>query len=214
MAGYLAGAPAPTQLSRPQRPRPSGSVGRTQRRVQCAASLKLQSFEERPRVVRARAVQADPVKSPAAAPKVSAPRLTIRGVHHVALICENLEWSMDFYCGLLGLEINPDRPDSKLPYRGAWLWIGTEMIHLMELPNPDPLVGRPEHGGRDRHFCIGLDDLDVLVSALEAAGVPYTRSKSGRAAVFFRDPDSNTIEAVETDWGTWRREGPSAEDRE
>lgn len=100
------------------------------------------------------------------------------------------------------------------PRRGAWLWIGTEMIHLMELPNPDPLVGRPEHGGRDRHFCIGLDDLDVLVSALEAAGVPYTRSKSGRAAVFFRDPDSNTIEAVETDWGTWRREGPSAEDRE
>jgi hypothetical protein len=37
-----------------------------------------------------------------------------------------------------GLEINPDRPNDKLPYRGAWLWIGPEMIHLMELPNPDP----------------------------------------------------------------------------
>lgn len=62
---------------------------------------------------------------------------------------------MDFYTGLLGLEVNPDRPDKKLPYRGAWLWIGPEMIHLMELPNPDPLTGRPEHGGRDRHFCVG-----------------------------------------------------------
>lgn len=37
-----------------------------------------------------------------------------------------------------GLEVNPDRPHDKLPYRGAWLWIGPEMIHLMELPNPDP----------------------------------------------------------------------------
>jgi catechol 2,3-dioxygenase-like lactoylglutathione lyase family enzyme len=76
-------------------------------------------------------------------------------VHHVALLCDSLERSMDFYCGTLGLEVNPDRPDGKLPYRGAWLWIGPEMIHLMELHNPDPLDGRPEHGGRDRHFCIG-----------------------------------------------------------
>lgn len=43
-----------------------------------------------------------------------------------------------------GLEINPDRPHNKLPYRGAWLWVGNEMIHLMELPNPDPLTNRPE----------------------------------------------------------------------
>ena len=28
-------------------------------------------------------------------------------------------------------QINPDRPHNKLPYRGAWLWIGPEMIHLM-----------------------------------------------------------------------------------
>jgi hypothetical protein len=92
----------------------------------------------------------------------------------VALLCANLERSLAFYQGVLGrcsfilvilrccvgaasgrvqmistpaltgLEINPDRPHDKLPYRGAWLWIGPEMIHLMELPNPDPLSGRPE----------------------------------------------------------------------
>ncbi len=30
-------------------------------------------------------------------------------------------------------------------------------IHLMELPNPDPTAPeqRPEHGGRDRHICVG-----------------------------------------------------------
>ena len=47
-------------------------------------------------------------------------------------------------CSFAGLEENPDRPHHKLPYRGAWLWIGPEMIHLMELPDPDPKDNRPE----------------------------------------------------------------------
>jgi len=35
---------------------------------------------------------------------------------------------------------------------------GNDMIHLMELPNPDPteLAARPEHGGRDRHMYAAL----------------------------------------------------------
>jgi len=123
----------------------------------------------------------------------------IQGVHHVAIICENLERSMAFYGDLLGLEINPERPEDKLPYRGAWLWIGPEMIHLMELPNPDCAHAefRPTHGGRDRHFCIGVERLGPLTEALEREGIAYTASKSGRPAIFFRDPDCNTLEVVE-----------------
>lgn len=52
----------------------------------------------------------------------------------------------------------------------------------------DPLTGRPEHGGRDRHFCVGVASIEPLVEKLEAAGVSYTKSMSGRAALFFRDP--------------------------
>ena len=129
-------------------------------------------------------------------------KILFHGMHHVGLLCENLERSMEFYMGVLGLEINQDRPDDKLPYRGAWLWIGPEMIHLMELPNPDPIEGRPEHGGRDRHFCVGVEDIGPLEERLKQAGVSYTRSKSGRAAIFFRDPDMNCLECVELE--SWR----------
>ncbi|PNW78161.1 hypothetical protein CHLRE_10g466500v5 [Chlamydomonas reinhardtii] len=129
-------------------------------------------------------------------------KVDFKGVHHVALLCSNLERALEFYQGILGLEINPERPHSKLPYRGAWLWIGPEMIHLMELPNPDPLTGRPEHGGRDRHFCVGVASIEPLVEKLEAAGVSYTKSMSGRAALFFRDPDMNCLECVEME--SWR----------
>ncbi|KAG4141381.1 hypothetical protein ERO13_D06G072800v2 [Gossypium hirsutum] len=116
------------------------------------------------------------------------------GIHHVGILCENLERSLDFYQNILGLEINEARPHDKLPYRGAWLWVGSEMIHLMELPNPDPLIGRPEHGGRDRHACISIQDVSKLQAILDKAGIPYTLSRSGRPAIFTRDPDANALE--------------------
>ena len=56
---------------------------------------------------------------------------------------------------------------------------------------------RPTHGGRDRHFCIGVERLEPLTEALEREGIAYTASKSGRPAIFFRDPDCNTLEVVE-----------------
>ena len=30
------------------------------------------------------------------------PKIKFQGVHHVAVVCANLEQSLDFYCGLLG----------------------------------------------------------------------------------------------------------------
>lgn len=120
-------------------------------------------------------------------------------VHHVGILCENLERSIDFYQNILGLEINEARPDDKLPYRGAWLWVGSEMIHLMELPNPDPLTGRPEHGGRDRHTCIAIRDVSKLKAILDKADIPYTLSRSGRPAIFTRDPDANALEFTQVD---------------
>ena len=128
-----------------------------------------------------------------------AKKMQITGVHHVAIIVKDMQRTMDFYQGILGLAINPARPKDKLPYDGVWLWIGDEMIHIMELPNPDPddIESRPTHGGRDRHFCIGCMDIQPLMDALDANKIEYTKSKSGRPAIFFRDPDSNTLEVVE-----------------
>lgn len=101
-----------------------------------------------------------------------------------------------------GLSVNTDRPDKKLPYDGLWLWLGPEMLHLMVLPNPDPLSGRPEHGGQDRHVCVGVASIQPVEQRLLSNDIAYTKSKSGRAAVFFRDPDMNVLEVFETQ--AWR----------
>jgi glyoxylase I family protein len=55
-------------------------------------------------------------------------------------------------------------------------------------------VVHPEHGGRDIHIAFSVDDVEPVRAALEAAGVKYSMSKSGRAALFCRDPDGNALE--------------------
>ena len=66
----------------------------------------------------------------------------------------------------------------------------------MLLPNPDPVDGRPVHGGRDRHIALAVADLDDLVKRLAAAGIVYSTSKYGRRAMFCRDPDGKTLEVI------------------
>lgn len=122
--------------------------------------------------------------------------MQILRIHHVSLIVADTARALHFYCGLLGLSVDDSRPD--LGYPGAWLCIGDQQIHLLELPNPDPIEGRPVHGGRDRHLALTIDDLDALTQALDSAGIDYTRSRSGRRALFFRDPDGNALEFIES----------------
>ncbi len=121
--------------------------------------------------------------------------VSVQAIHHVSLLVADTARALNFYQGVLGLEVELARPD--LGYPGAWLWVGNLQIHLLELPNPDPLEGRPAHGGRDRHLALTVADIDPLQAALEAAGVGFTRSRSGRRALFCRDPDQNALEFVE-----------------
>ncbi len=116
-------------------------------------------------------------------------------IQHVSMIVADTERALVFYHDVLGLPVDPQRPD--LGYPGAWLAIGAQQIHLLELPNPDPVADRPAHGGRDRHVALTLQDLDGLRQRLDAAGIPYTLSKSGRRALFCRDPDNNALEFIE-----------------
>ena len=116
-------------------------------------------------------------------------------IHHVSLIVSDTGRSLKFYVELLGLAVDEQRPD--LGYPGAWLWVGDQQIHLLELPNPDPVQGRPHHGGRDRHLALTIKDLDSLAERLEQGSIGFTRSRSGRRAIFCRDPDGNALELIE-----------------
>ncbi len=118
--------------------------------------------------------------------------IKIDALLHAGLIISDLEKSRAFYEGLLGLVPNPARPD--FGFEGVWYDIGANQIHLMVVPNPDINSVRPQHGGRDHHVALAVSDIDAVKAVFDKAGIVYSMSKSGRAALFCRDPDENALE--------------------
>ncbi|MFZ5558330.1 MAG: VOC family protein [Pseudomonadota bacterium] len=119
----------------------------------------------------------------------------ITALLHASLLIADLERARAFYEGVLGLAPSPARPG--MDFDGVWYDIGGCQLHLLCLPNPDPVEGRPAHGGRDRHTALAVKGWDELKARLDAAGIAYTLSRSGRRALFVRDPDGNALELVE-----------------
>ncbi|KUJ72108.1 VOC family protein [Thiomicrospira sp. WB1] len=120
----------------------------------------------------------------------------IVGVDHVSFLVSDLARSLHFYEGVLQLP-RLARPDLGFP--GAWLALGEkgQALHLLVLPDPRSAVSPktlPEHGGRDQHMALQVSDLDAVRQRLDKAGVRYTQSRSGRAALFCRDPDHHALE--------------------
>ena len=119
----------------------------------------------------------------------------VGGIDHCSLIVKNTAKALEFYTDILELEVDESRPD--LGYPGAWLQVGNNQIHLLEVANPYSDDSRPEHGGRDHHVALKVSDIDIVAQRLESAGIEFSKSKSGRAALFCRDYDGNAIELVE-----------------
>ncbi|MBL4851076.1 MAG: VOC family protein [Gammaproteobacteria bacterium] len=122
-------------------------------------------------------------------------RFSLTSIHHGSVVVADIEASLAFYCNILGLMVDPARPD--LGYPGAWLCVGQQQIHLLAVDNVDPVAGRPAHVGRDRHIAFQLENIDALAEQLEYADISYTRSRSGRNALFCRDPDGNGLEFIQ-----------------
>ncbi len=109
----------------------------------------------------------------------------LRDLHHVSINVADLDRSLAFYEGVLGLRRLPRPP---LGSDGAWLDMGGEhQVHLIVGDVP------PELG---QHFAFAVDDIDEVCGALTAAGVTVRGPRpigSGHQA-FFHDPDGNRLE--------------------
>jgi glyoxylase I family protein len=119
--------------------------------------------------------------------------IKITKILHASLLVEDIDRALEFYQGILGLGVDPARPD--LGYPGAWLNVGEQQIHLLQLPNPDSRQ-RPEHGGHDRHIALQVESIEQLKHDIEKAEMQFTTSKSRSNVIFVRDPDGNALELI------------------
>ena len=122
--------------------------------------------------------------------------IRITRINHVSLLVADTRRALGFYHDTLGLTISTQRPELDFP--GAWLDVSdNQQIHLLQLASDAGVPRAAEHGGRDRHLAMDVDNLEAVTHALDEAGIDYTLSRSGRRALFCRDPDGNAIELVE-----------------
>jgi len=114
---------------------------------------------------------------------------------HVSMIISDLEKSAYFYENILGLKRDA-RPD--LDFDGLFYRLGSnQQLHLMCVHNPYQNCEKPKHGGRDFHIALGVTCIQGTCEKMAQAGIVYTLSRSGRAALFCHDPDGNAVELCE-----------------
>lgn len=141
----------------------------------------------------------------------------IGSAHHYGLTVASLEETLPFYRDVLGLEVvsrghvqtgTEDSEkfekfvgvDGQVDVEVVFLDAGGCQVELLQYNRPP---GEDAHGASNNdpgasHFCLQVDDIDVLYDELREDGVefihePITLSKGVRVAYMF-DPEGNIVE--------------------
>ncbi|WP_201837687.1 VOC family protein [Microvirga zambiensis] len=125
--------------------------------------------------------------------------LTVSSITHVAIRVKDVERTLDFYSGKLGM-----REMMRLDRDGR-LW-----LLYLRITDTQFLEVFPEGVGeraseRDavgfNHICLEVADIDVALRELEAAGVPLIRDRQmgadGNWQAWIEDPDGHRIELMQ-----------------
>src|SRR5436309_14258014 len=133
-------------------------------------------------------------------PASERPPSTARGVHHMALICNDVEQTIQFYQELLGfplVELIENRD-----YKGSthlFFDIGNDnLLAFFDFPGLGLQPG-VESLGAVQHIAISTtpENLERVKTKLEASGTPYLGPDRGvSTSIYFKDPDSIQIALI------------------
>lgn len=114
---------------------------------------------------------------------------------HISLTVRDLDRSLTFYEGLLGLERLP-RPE--MGVAGVWLGIGASQVHLIVHDESRGDIGSTPSAVNPAgpHLAMAVADYDATVALLEQAGLTVVGIGSRRAQCWVQDPDGYVIEFI------------------
>ena len=133
-------------------------------------------------------------------PAAGRPVSTARGVHHMALICGDVERTIQFYQELLGfplVELMENRD-----YKGSthlFFDIGNDnLLAFFDFPGLGLKPGVESLGGV-QHIAISTtpENLQRIKARLEERGIAYLGPDRGvTTSIYFKDPDGIQIEMI------------------
>jgi len=133
-------------------------------------------------------------------PPAERPRSTARGVHHMALICSDVERTIQFYQELLGfplVEMMENRD-----YKGSthlFFDIGNDnLLAFFDFPGLGLQPG-VESLGSVQHIAISVypESFESVKARLEECGITYLGPDRGvTTSIYFKDPDGIQIELI------------------
>jgi len=129
-------------------------------------------------------------------PSADRPASTARGVHHVALLCTDVERTIEFYQGILGFPLT--ELFENRDYEGSthfFFDIGNgNALAFFDFPDLG-LVDYAEVLGGLHHLALSVapDVWEEKKAALEAAGV---ETQQVQTSLYFNDPDGSRIEII------------------
>ncbi len=123
-------------------------------------------------------------------------------VLHTMLRVGDLQRSIDFYTGMMGMQLlrTTDRPEQK--YSLAFVGYGDESKHAVIELTYNYGVANYDLGSGFGHIAIGVDDIYGVCDRIKKAGGSVTREpgpvKGGTTVIaFVQDPDGYKIELIE-----------------
>ena len=120
----------------------------------------------------------------------------VSGLGHVAFRTANLERSLEFYCGMLGLtEAFRMHNDDDAPWIVYLRVSEDDFIELFPIKDGDQVT--PPQGVGYAHTCLRVDDLEATVRDLVARGHEPSdtirKGRSGCIQYWVTDPDGNRL---------------------
>ncbi|MDQ6648766.1 MAG: VOC family protein [Actinomycetota bacterium] len=133
-------------------------------------------------------------------PVPTRPASTARGIHHAALICSDVEQTIEFYQGLLGFPLvelveNRDYPGSSHFFFDLG---NSTLLGFFDFPGLGLEPGR-ESIGSVQHLAISVtpEQHADLRAKLDAAGISYSGPERGiPESMYLRDPDGIGVELL------------------
>jgi glyoxylase I family protein len=128
--------------------------------------------------------------------------ILLHNIHHVAIICTNINVSKNFYVNVLGFTVQQEvYRAARDSYKIDLTLQGNYCIELFSFPNPPKRVSAPEAAGL-RHIAFAVHNIEQIVLALkdlhDIIAEPIRIDEyTGKKFTFIADPDNLPIELYE-----------------